>query len=244
MKPIGVVSTDEAGGVPSLARKALKGGNVWTVHRLDQVVGGVMVLARNPRAARVLSDQIQQRSFEKTYLAVVHGQPESRGRWVDGLWRNPAERRSYLVKTGGEPGTNPGWDGGGVQGSMGASGGKPGVKPGEVRVQEAILDYEVVGRGENMSLVKIQLEMGRTHQIRAQFSGHGFPLVGDKKYGSGEERCTPSLWSYEIGFVHPVSGKRMKFRQRPPKQWPWTALEEKTEKTGTALGNADGSAEA
>lgn len=195
VKPVGALSTDEAGGVPSLARKALKGGNVWTVHRLDRVVGGVMVLARNPKTAKALSEQISRREFGKTYLAVVHGSlDEEEGRWVDHLHREKAERKSYLV-----PADTP-------------------------LSQEAILRYRVLARGADMTLARVTLETGRTHQIRAQFSGHGFPLVGDKKYGSPEERCLPALWSYELTFPHPVTGQTLTFTQAPPKAWPWTAL--------------------
>lgn len=195
VKPVGALSTDVPGGVPSLARKALKGGNVWTVHRLDQVVGGVMVLARNPKTAKALSEQISRREFGKTYLAVVHGGlDEEEGRWVDYLHREKAERKSYLV-----PADTP-------------------------QSQEAILRYRVLARGADMTLVRVTLETGRTHQIRAQFSGHGFPLVGDKKYGSPEERCSPALWSYELTFTHPTTGQNLTFTQAPPKAWPWTAL--------------------
>ena len=78
LKPFGVVSTDEPGGLPDLVRQSLGGGAqcVRTVHRLDQVVGGVMVLARSRAAARILSEQVATRQFEKEYLAVLEGVPE------------------------------------------------------------------------------------------------------------------------------------------------------------------------
>lgn len=193
IKPAGVLSTDEPGGVPSLARKALKGGNVWTVHRLDRVVGGLMVLARAPKAASTLSEQIREGQFEKTYLAVVHGcPPEEAGHWTDLLLRDTAERKTYLTE----------------QPQKGA--------------QEARLEYRVLGRAGELSLVRIHLETGRTHQIRAQFSGHGFPLVGDKKYGLGGEECDAALWSYSLAFAHPATAQPMTFTQAPPRQWPWT----------------------
>lgn len=201
VKPIGVVSTDLPGGVPALARKALKGGSVWTVHRLDQVVGGVMVLARNPSAAKALSAQMTQGSFGKIYLAVVQGSlPEDRGRWCDRLWRSKEERKSYVL-----PADDP--------------------RPS----QEAVLDYEVLARLETQagqgfaSLVRVTLQTGRTHQIRAQFAGHGHPLVGDFKYGAAHaEGMTPALWSHALSFRHPATQKPMTFTLPPPKAWPWT----------------------
>ena len=78
IKPARILSTDEPGGLPSLVRVALgdEKADVRTVHRLDRVVSGVMVLARNAKAASELSRQIRDDEFEKEYLAVVHGKPE------------------------------------------------------------------------------------------------------------------------------------------------------------------------
>lgn len=194
IKPAGVLSTDEEGGMPTLVRKALKGGDARTVHRLDRVVGGVMVLARTPNAASELSRQIRENQFGKTYLAVVHGSlPDEEGQWTDLLLRNLPERKTYIVS---EP---------------------------QKGAQEARLDYRVLGRTADMTLARITLHTGRTHQIRAQFSGRGFPLVGDKKYGISEETdCEIALWSNSITFTHPSTGKKMNFTRRPPTQYPWT----------------------
>ena len=80
LKPARVLSTDEPGGVPDLVREALGdlSADVRTVHRLDRVVSGLMVLARNARAASELSRQIRDNEFEKEYLAVIHGTPAER----------------------------------------------------------------------------------------------------------------------------------------------------------------------
>lgn len=198
VKPVGVLSTDEPGGVPELVRAELgdKNACVRTVHRLDQVVGGVMVLARSREAARRLSAQIEERRFHKEYLAVVHGRlPEKEGAFRDLLARSKAERRTYIVQT-------PGKD-----------------------VREARLRYRVLEYRNGLSLVRIELETGRTHQIRAQFSGHGSPLAGDRKYGAPEQDAAGiALWSNRLEFDHPQTGARMAFASFPPAAGPWSGF--------------------
>ena len=197
IKPPRVLSTDEPGGMPELVRDALGDpqADVRTVHRLDRVVSGLMVLARNADAAAELSRQIRDGEFEKEYLAVVHGCPaEDQGRLRDLLLRDKRERKTYVV-------TEP------------AKG-----------VQEAILDYRVVEKNDALSKVSIQLITGRTHQIRAQFSGRGLPLVGDRKYSLLEDPCEIALWSHRLGFCHPVSKQRMEFSVQPPDVFPWNLL--------------------
>ena len=194
IKPAGVPSTDEPGGLPELVRNALGDPKaaVKTVHRLDQVVSGVMVLARTARAASDLSEQIRSHQFEKEYLAVVHGCPQGDcGTFRDLLARNKTEKKTYIV-------TEPGKD-----------------------AQEAVLDYRVLPKTDELSKVRVRLHTGRTHQIRAQFSGRGFPLVGDKKYGLGEE-CNIALWSCRVAFHHPKTGEFMEFQKEPPAVYPWS----------------------
>ncbi len=197
VKPARVLSTDEPGGLPDLVREALgdSKADVRTVHRLDRVVSGLMVLARNSKAASELSRQIREDSFEKEYLAVVHGLPEqTEGTLRDLLFRDKA-RRMTMVAT--EP----------------AKG-----------VQEAVLHYQVLAQTPEMSRVRIQLQTGRTHQIRVQFSSRGWPLVGERKYAVLEDSCEIALWSYRLGFTHPGTGERLSFRKEPPALYPWTAV--------------------
>ena len=194
IKPAGIPSTAEPGGLPELVRQALGDpkATVKTVHRLDQVVSGVLVLARTARAASDLSEQIRNHQFEKEYLAAIHGCPaEDKGTFRDLLARNKAEKKTYIV-------TEPGKD-----------------------AQEAVLDYRVLAKTDELSKVRVRLHTGRTHQIRAQFSGRGFPLVGDKKYGLGEE-CNIALWSCRVAFHHPKTGEFMEFQKEPPAVYPWS----------------------
>ena len=197
VKPPRVLSTDEPGGVPELVRQALgdPNANVRTVHRLDRTVSGLMVLARRSKAASELSRQIREGIFQKEYLAVVHGRPEpGDGTLRDLLLRNKAERKTYVV-------TEPGKD-----------------------VQEAILHYQTLNTAEDLSRVRIQLETGRTHQIRTQFSSRGMPLVGDRKYGKAEDDCEIALWSYRLAFLHPYRQEPMEFVLEPPKDYPWSSF--------------------
>ena len=97
IKPPRVLSTDEPGGMPELVRQVLgePGGDVRTVHRLDRVVSGLMVLARNAQAASELSRQIRDGEFDKEYLAVLHGSPDQeQGRMMDLLLRDKRERKT------------------------------------------------------------------------------------------------------------------------------------------------------
>ena len=195
VKPARVLSTDESGGVPELVRQTLEtpDGDVRTVHRLDRVVSGLMVLARSADAASELSRQIREQTFEKEYLAVIHGHPrQEEGMYRDLLLRNKQERKTYIVTQL------------------------------EKGVQEAILTYQVQAKTEDLTRVRIQLQTGRTHQIRAQFSGRGMPLVGDRKYSLLEDECEIALWSYRLAFTHPGTGKPMEFILEPPAVYPWT----------------------
>ena len=85
------------------------------------------------------------------------------------------------------------------------------------------MDYRVLKHTADMTRVRIRLHTGRTHQIRAQFSGRGLPLVGDRKYGVPEDDCTIALWSYRLAFRHPYSGKPMEFILEPPEVYPWSS---------------------
>lgn len=193
IKPPRVLSTDEPGGMPELVRQALGTEDVRTVHRLDRVVSGLMVLARNAQSASELSRQIREGEFQKEYLAVVHGAPEyDTGKFYDLLLRDKA-RKMTVVAT--EPGKG---------------------------VQPAALSYRVLKRENGMSRVRVTLQTGRTHQIRVQFASRGLPLVGERKYSILEDPCEIALWSYRLAFTHPKTGEAMEFVSEPPANYPWT----------------------
>lgn len=193
VKPQRVLSTDEPGGMPELVRQALGTEDVRTVHRLDRVVGGLMVLARSADAASELSRQIREEEFEKEYLAVIHGTPEeAEGRLCDLLYRDKARKMTMVAEK---------MDKG---------------------VQPAALRYRVLKSQNGMSRVRIALETGRTHQIRVQFASRQMPLVGERKYSTMDDPCEIALWSCRLAFTHPKTGEKMEFNLEPPAIYPWT----------------------
>ena len=198
IKPARVLSTDEAGGMPELVREALGNpkADIRTVHRLDRVVSGLMVLARNAHSASELSRQIRENEFQKEYMAVVHGHPvENSATLRDLLGRDKARKMTYVADAP-------------------AKG-----------VQEAVLDYQVVSSSDAFSKVRIRLHTGRTHQIRVQFASRGLPLVGERKYSELDDPCEIALWSYRLAFTHPSTGKPMVFTHEPPIIYPWTEMD-------------------
>ena len=196
LKPARVLSTDEPGGVPDLCREAMGDpkADVRTVHRLDRVVAGLMVLARNAKSASELSRQIRDNEFEKEYQAVVHGITGEKDTLRDLLGRDKARKMTFVAQ---EP----------------AKG-----------VQEAVLDYWLLSQNEDVSRVQVRLHTGRTHQIRVQFASRGWPLVGERKYSERNDPCEIALWSCRLAFTHPKTGEKMEFTHQPPMEFPWTEV--------------------
>ncbi len=178
VKPVGLDSEKQ---VPEEIKDVL-GGEVFTVHRLDKNVGGVMVYARTKNAAAALSRAIQDSAMVKEYVALVHGVPPESGDWEDLLFKDSSKNKVFVVKRQ-----------------------RAGVK-------KARLEFRRIKEGE-MSLVRIRLHTGRSHQIRVQFASRKFPLVGDHKYGSKDEAAAPMLYSCCITF--PYKGKTMRFERLP-----------------------------
>ncbi|MBC8081338.1 MAG: RluA family pseudouridine synthase [Gorillibacterium sp.] len=180
-----------------------KPGNVFLglVHRLDRPVGGAMVFAKTSKAASRLSEAVRSRTFGKTYLAIVHGQPkEETGRLRHHLLK---DSRTNMVRT---------------------------VPEGAEGAKEALLDYRILGQSSGLTLVKITLLTGRSHQIRVQFATIGCPLYGDQKYGANRNQpgTQIALWSTEIAFNHPTRPEeRLSFVSRPPQEHPWSLWSDK-----------------
>lgn len=183
-------------------RKYNKPGNVYLgiVSRLDAPVTGVVLMARTSKAAGRLSAQFRDREVEKVYLAIVEGTVGPRsGLLVDHVRKDERHRRMHLAR------------------------------PGEAGAQEARLKYErigddptplrLVGR-RSLSLLEVQLLTGRKHQIRLQLSSAGFPILGDRKYGS--THAFPNgiaLHSRRLVIEHPVSKIQLAIEAPLPASW-------------------------
>ncbi len=161
---------------------------IGIVHRLDQPVEGVMVFAKNQQAAANLSKQVKERTIGKHYYAVIRETEESvltdRGILKSFLL---SDRRNNVSKI---------------------------VAKDTPNAKEAQLEYQVIGRAEDLSCVDILLHTGRHHQIRLQFADAGAPILGDTKYGN-EKNTHLALCAYRIRFRHPKTGKSMDFRIVP-----------------------------
>jgi RluA family pseudouridine synthase len=194
LKPGGVL-TQGPPGVDSmelrfkrfLQRREGKTGNVYlgVPHRLDRPASGVLLLARHARAARRLAEQFEGRMVQKTYWAIVEGAVSpSEGAWRDFHRKTPGEAKAELV---GED--------------------HPEGKP-------AILRYRVLAAEANRSWLEIELETGRTHQIRVQAASRGHPILGDFLYGAttpfgpatnDERQRWIALHARWIAFKHPMT---------------------------------------
>lgn len=204
VKPPGISSQQERGSgedmVSILMNHQYENGNrtpyVGVVHRLDKMVGGVMVYGKNKKAAAALSKAIAQKSVKKKYYAVLCGKPEKVEDTIINYLKKDGSQNISLVTTREEEGS-----------------------------KKAELSYRIIDTGEffdgendiELSLADIELYTGRHHQIRVQFSALGNPLYGDKKYN---KNCSflmreIGLFSYKLEFFHPINGKEMLFEKTP-----------------------------
>jgi len=173
--------------------KEYTGGFVGIVHRLDRVTGGVMVFAKTSKAAARLAEQIKDGTFKKTYYAVVNGIPKDRtATSINWLAKDPV-RNMVAV----DPQTTTG-------------------------AKRAELTYQIVDEVKGDALVAVQLETGRSHQIRVQMKHIGHPIVGDARYGGSRKGVKDiALWAYQLEFNHPTTHDHMKFIVNPPEDGAW-----------------------
>lgn len=205
-KPVGVLSAPETGkrrDMPALLKKQTDAYRIDVIHRLDQPVGGIMVYSKSDRATPGLYRQMAGHRFTKEYLAVVCGRPfpQPEGQLQDWLLK---DRKHCFSRT---------------------------VPPGTPDAKPASLRYRFLATVETpegpLSLVKVGLDTGRTHQIRVQLSSRKCPILGDGKYGG---RAVPSmkglgLWSYRLAFTHPTRKAPLDEMCPPPREYPWTLFD-------------------
>ena len=166
---------------------------VGLVHRLDQPVEGLLVIAKNPKAAKEMSRQLLDGTLNKDYCALVYGIPEDEGTWINWLKHDKKNNRSDVI----------------VREIRDA--------------KKAELNYKVLEKKDNYCRVQIKLTTGRHHQIRVQFAANGHPLLGDNKYGNPESKelsvklkiPAVALCANKIAFKHPTLNKTLQFEIVP-----------------------------
>ncbi len=169
-------------------------------HRLDRPVSGLLVMAKHVRAARRLSEQFERRMVDKRYWALLQGHvDQDEGTWSDTLHKVPDVAQAELVSS-----DHPGG-------------------------RRAVLHYRVFERRAQFTIVEIQLETGRYHQIRLQAAARGNAVVGDLQYGASEsfgpfcedERERPiALHARQLAFYHPMTRERTTIVAPLPSYWP------------------------
>lgn len=175
-----------------------KPGNVYLalVHRLDRPVGGAIVFAKTSKAASRLANELRKQQIKREYLAVVRGHLNKEERTLTHyLWKDRRKNKVYTVNKS-----------------------KRGAK-------KAVLTFNVIEHlNDELTLIRVRLQTGRSHQIRVQLSEIGHPLYGDQKYGrylnkAGEQIA---LWSHELSFKHPTKDEVIRMQSKPPQTYPWT----------------------
>jgi 23S rRNA pseudouridine1911/1915/1917 synthase len=173
------------------------------VHRLDKDTSGVMVVAKNEQMLVALQAAFKERAVTKRYAALVHGSPPDAGSFDTPYGRHPRDRIRFTTRQ-------------------------------RSATRRARLDYRVVARYAGVTLVEVELGTGRTHQIRVQFSEAGYPVLADAVYGGTRREARmigspaamaadligrQALHAKVLGFVHPRSGKAMKFEALLPEEF-------------------------
>ena len=187
-----------------------KPGEVFlgVIHRLDRPVSGLVVFARTSKALARMNTLISSREVKKTYWAIVKGvPPENHGHLIDYLWKNETQNKSYIV---------------------------PETRKGALRAE---LEYNLLAKGKDYSLLEVNLMTGRHHQIRVQLAAIGCIIKGDLKYGS--QRSNPDgsihLHARKIEFSHPIKQTPMVIYALPPKERMWLIFKDLWEQDPTDL---------
>ena len=204
-KPVGMPSQPDPTGAEDAmtltARLLAERGEpsaLWLVHRLDRVVGGILVFARTKKAAAVLSELFASHDLEKCYLAVTEG-IAAEGELCDLIYKDAAKSKAFIVDRK-----------------------RAGVKEARLISRSlSLADSELGAR----NLVEVKLLTGRFHQIRAQLSSRATPLVGDGKYGSRDKGArTPALYAYRLAFR--LNGRDYELRSLPAAdEYPWSLFD-------------------
>lgn len=212
-KPVNVPVQEDASGDKDLLTilkedlkvRYQKPGNVFLglVHRLDRPVGGVIVFAKTSKAASRLSDSLRKQDFDRGYLAVVRGVPPEKHAVLEHYLKKDRRKNQVFV-----------------------------VPPREKGAKYAKLEYEVLASAGGLSLLRVKLYTGRSHQIRVQLSAIGCPLYGDQKYGQKVNKPGQqlALWAYSLAFLHPVKKEKMVVHSLPPDAYPWNIWSESIKK--------------
>ena len=169
---------------------------IGLVHRMDRPVGGLLVFARTSKAASRLSEQVRVHELNRQYVCIVEGEAPDQFTYVDYLAKDEAHNRVTVLP--------------------------PYLK---MQGKEAVLHGRTVARRDGLSLVAIQLETGRAHQIRVQMQHHGYPLWGDNRYGNGRRGQQIALWGFRLSFAHPITQEQMLFIAPTPEEKPWLWFE-------------------
>lgn len=205
-KPSGTPSQSDPSGdkdamteCSDILRSRGEDDTLYLIHRLDRVVGGLLVFARNKKTAAILSALVSGDGLNKEYFAVVSGDAPG-GVMKDYLYKDATLGKAFVTDKK-----------------------RAGVKEAELEYKTL---GTVIYNSAPMSLVKIRLKTGRFHQIRAQFASRKMPLIGDKKYGSRDFKAKmPSLFATAIGFD--INGERITVSRLPDlNEYPWSLFEE------------------
>jgi len=204
-RPGDIVQGDRTGDIPLseivkqyIAKEYNKPGAVFlgVVHRLDRPTSGIVIFARTSKALTRLNKLFSERKTQKTYWAVVKNTPPKiTDKLIHFLRRNPVQNKSYAYTK-------------------------------EVsNSKKAVLTYSTIKKLDRYTLLEVNIETGRHHQIRAQLAALGCPIKGDLKYGFNRSNKNGGIHLHArgVGFIHPVKNEKISIVAPPPEDIIWNA---------------------